>query len=193
MVTAARATTWVTAEQFWEMSGDGVRRELWRGVVVEMSPVGGPQPWIAERIGRVLNEHAPRLGIGRAWGNEAGFVIGRDPDAVLAPDVVLVPATGLAGMTLADRGFYDIIPPLVVEVKSPSDTESDISAKLAMYLSAGVGEVWWVRPQRMTLTRYRADAEPVVLGPEDTLDGGELLPGLSLPVGRLFVPPTVEW
>ena len=43
------------------------------------------------------------------------------------------------------------------------------------------------------MTRYRAGAEPVVLGEDDMLDGGELLPGLALPVGRLFVPPTVAW
>lgn len=38
----------------------------------------------------------------------------------------------------------------------------------------------------MPLTRYRPDHEPKVLGEDDVLDGGELLPGFSVPVWQLF-------
>jgi hypothetical protein len=49
-------------------------------------------------------------------------------------------------------------------------------------------DVWYVRsvitePQHRPV--HRPGADPLVLGPDDLLEGGDLLPGLSLPVSRL--------
>jgi Uma2 family endonuclease len=42
-----------------------------------------------------------------------------------------------------------------------------------------------IDPRRRTVTVHRPGAEPDILGPDDHLDGGDLLPGFSLPVSRL--------
>ena len=55
-----------------------------------------------------------------------------------------------------------------------------------MWLSFGSREVWLANPETTTVTRYRPDQDPQTLGEDDILDGGDLLPGFSVPVWQLF-------
>ena len=55
-----------------------------------------------------------------------------------------------------------------------------------MWLSFGAREVWELNPENTTLTRYRPGSPPAILRADDTLDGGNLLPGFTIPVWRLF-------
>ena len=41
-------------------------------------------------------------------------------------------------------------------------------------------------PPTATITIFRLNSEPVALSEDDILDGGDLLPGFSTPVWRLF-------
>ena len=78
-------------------------------------------------------------------------------------------------------------PDLAAEVLSPSDRMVEALAKITMYLEAGVRLVWLVDPEAMTITVFRPDAALKMLGIGDTLDGGDVLPGFSVPVAELFV------
>ena len=55
-----------------------------------------------------------------------------------------------------------------------------------MWLDFGAREVWVLNPEDTTVTRYRPGRPSVILGADDILDGGELLPGFSIAVWRLF-------
>jgi Uma2 family endonuclease len=55
-----------------------------------------------------------------------------------------------------------------------------------MYLQAGVRLVWLVDPASRTVSVFRPDAAPRTLGEGDILDGGDILPGFSLPVAEIF-------
>ena len=77
-------------------------------------------------------------------------------------------------------------PDLAVEVKSPRNSYAELAAKAGMWLSYGSREVWVADPERVTLTVYRPYQEPLVLGEDDTLEGGDLLPGFATPVWQLF-------
>ena len=57
-----------------------------------------------------------------------------------------------------------------------------------MWLSYGSQQVWVADPERVTVTVYRPGAEPQTLGEDDELSGGDLLPGFTTPVWRLFRP-----
>jgi hypothetical protein len=46
--------------------------------------------------------------------------------------------------------------------------------------------VWVVQPLSRTVTVHRPGEEPLTLGLEDSLEGGDILPGLALPVRVLF-------
>jgi Uma2 family endonuclease len=72
---------------------------------------------------------------------------------------------------------------LAVEVKSPSNSNPEMAAKAVMWLSYGSQQVC---PEQTTVTIYRPGAPPITLSEDDTLEGGDLLPGFTTPVWRLF-------
>ena len=83
-------------------------------------------------------------------------------------------------------GFPELVPDLAVEVKSPSNSWPEITAKAYMWLSYGSQEAWVADPPTTTITIFRPNVAPVTLGEDDVLDGGDLLPGFFTPVWRLF-------
>jgi Uma2 family endonuclease len=188
-VVASPTTPLLTADDLLAMPPDDLEHwELWKGHLVKMSPAGGAHPWIGRRLMLALDTAATTGGIGEVWAFEAGYLLQRNPDTVMAPDLALVPAAYVERMSVTSEGFHHVVPPLVVEVKSPSDRETEITRKLSLYLEAGVPEVWWVRPKPQTITRYWPDRDPAVLGVEDTLDAVEALPGFTLALADLFAP-----
>jgi Uma2 family endonuclease len=46
--------------------------------------------------------------------------------------------------------------------------------------------VWLIDPETLTVTVFRQDAAPKSIGEGDTLDGGDVLPGFSVPVAEIF-------
>jgi len=70
-------------------------------------------------------------------------------------------------------------------VLSPSDQPDVMRLKLANYLAAGT-VVWVVNPETRTVEVYTPAKRAYRLGADGTLDGGEVLPGLALPVKDLF-------
>lgn len=89
------------------------------------------------------------------------------------------------------RGEVDVIPDLVVEVLSPSTRANDLGPKRAVYMRAGVRELWLADPDARTLTRMLADsgrsvgAREEALGMNETLRS-ELLAGFELKLATVF-------
>ena len=116
---------------------------------------------------------------------ECGFVLSDDPSTVRIPDVSFVARGHMPGDGLP-RGYFRGGPDLAVEVVSPSDKAGELAVKTADYLTAGTQQVWIVEPNTRTVAVYKPGGAARVYGADDTLDGGDLLPGLALPVGELF-------
>jgi Uma2 family endonuclease len=71
-------------------------------------------------------------------------------------------------------------------VISPSDRKADIAQKQALYAKAGVPLVWWVDPDRKTVTVHRLGQAPETIETTGVLDGGDVLPGFELPLRSAF-------
>ena len=164
---------------------DGRRYELIRGVLVAKMPTGDAHALVVAIITTVLSMFVGPRGYGAVRAGEPGYTLEvGPPDTVMAPDVAWIapgriPPAGAAG-------FPQLAPDLAVEVKSPGDTTAALARKARQWLHYGARQVWAVDPERLTLTQYTPGAPPITLGEWDTLDGGELLPGFSTPVWRLF-------
>lgn len=89
-------------------------------------------------------------------------------------------------MILHRTGFLRGAPDLAVEVVSPSNRAGDIQEKVREYLGAGGSQVWVVYPRTRSIAVHASPGGARVLGEDDTLHGGDLLPGLSVPVVELF-------
>ena len=124
--------------------------------------------------------------LGYVTGSGAGFII---PDGNLrGPDVSFVSADR---MCQSPRSFAQIIPDLMVEVKSASDRIKPIEEKILQFLELGTQVGILVDPDKLTVTVYRPDTAPVVLTNHDILTVPELLPGWELSISELW-PPVFE-
>ena len=133
------------------------------------------------KIGRYLDDHP----IGELSGEEGGYIITRNPDSVVAPDLAFVRNERVRATPR--RGFSPALPDLAVEVMSPSNSAADIEEKIRLYLEAGIPLVWWARPETRTVSVHRLGREPLALGEGDELDGEDVLPGFRLPVADVFL------
>ena len=173
----------ITADELLLMPRDGNRYELMRGVLVPKMPTGLPHSEAVIRTGSLLTVYSDDNEYGATYAGEPGYRLERDPDTVRAPDVSWCAPGRLPEGT---QGFPELAPDLAIEVKSPSNSNPEMASKAEMWLSYGSQQVWVEDPEQTAVTIYRPGALPVTLSEDDTLDGGDLLPGFTTPVWRLF-------
>jgi Uma2 family endonuclease len=175
----------LTAEEFAVLPDSDDRRcDLIRGVVGvhEAQPSLGHE-WINHKIGHLLYDFVAPRKLGVVAGSP-GFVLERNPDTVRAPDVCFVRADRVPRGELPP--FLDGAPDLAIEVRSPSNTKRKMAEKIAQYLARGSRLVWYVEPERHTITVFRPQHDPVVLNEGDRLSGYDVLPGFDCPVAEVF-------
>ncbi|MXX53996.1 MAG: hypothetical protein F4Z35_08795 [Dehalococcoidia bacterium] len=83
-------------------------------------------------------------------------------------------------------GYWPAAPDLVVEVMSPSDRLTPVAKKVRDWLEAGTRIVIVVNSRRRNVTVHKPDEEPTIPTEEDTLDGGDVVPGWEMPVKNIF-------
>ena len=163
---------------------DGQHHELLRGVIVVSPPPGFLHGRTSLRFGATLSRFADETGLGVVV-TGSGFRLQRDPDTVLGPDVAFIRADRIPP-NADDTTYLELAPDLVVEVVSPSNSLAKMQDSILTYLEAGVRMVLVLEPMRRTVTAHIPDrvARTLVLG--EVLDGGDVLPGFSVPVADLF-------
>jgi Uma2 family endonuclease len=82
-------------------------------------------------------------------------------------------------------------PDLVIEIGSPSTRKRDETIKRHLYERSGVSEYWVVDPELDLVRVYRREAEGFSRAIEMSVDAEDilttpLLPGLALPLARIF-------
>jgi Uma2 family endonuclease len=181
MVTA----TVTNIDQLSLLEPDDDRYDLIRGELYRMSPASARHGEITLEIAWRIKTFVNERRLGTVYAAETGFLLGRDPDTLLAPDVAFVRADRLPERT-QQHGYLALAPDLVVEVVSPSDTSRYVSDKVLTYLDAGCRLVWVVEPERRTVTVWTPERTARVMMAADTLEGGQVLPGLTLAVAAIF-------
>ena len=177
----------LTAEDLLQLSRKGVKGELIRGVLCETVSVGEEHGHIAGIFITFLNVHIRPRRLGRAGGTDVGVLMQRDPDMVREPDVYYVSRERLP-LDVRVHGYLEVAPELVVEIVSPSDTQQAVNDKTEMWLSHGVLMVVEVYPAERAVMVHRPGTPAVTLTADDALDGGDVLPGFTLPLREIFDP-----
>ena len=177
----------ITAEEFlYTEPPPDKRYELIRGVIT------GEYDGILRRCGFVVARCAGMLSLytepDRPWHSalgEPGYILERNPDTVRSVDIALTAAGRIPPGT---KGFPELAPDLCVEAAYTKDDMARqlLADKAQMWLSHDARQVWVLNPEDTILTRYQPGMPPTILSPDDTLDGGNLLPGFSIPVWQLF-------
>ncbi len=104
---------------------------------------------------------------------------------MLGADVAFISHERLAKIENPDK-FGPFAPDLAVEVLSPGNRPGEIEEKVALYFAAGARAVWVFNPKKRTAAVYTSPSDVRVLNEHDTLDGGEVLPGFTLDLAKLF-------
>jgi Uma2 family endonuclease len=157
--------------------------ELVDGVLVEKT-MGYVESLLAMAIGeflrRFVREH--KLGIVLGEGGTLRIL----PDQVRIPDVCFLSWERFPDGKLPKTPIPTVAPDLAVEVLSEGNTEAEMRRKLQDYFAAGVRLVWYIDPRARTATVYTSPQDFAVLGENDILAGGDVLPGFELPLRELF-------
>ncbi len=106
------------------------------------------------------------------------------------PDASFVAKARIAEMNAAEEGDSVFAPDLAVEVVSPSEPRRKLHEKTRLYLDAGCRMRWHVHPQEQAIEVWQKNAagklELEAFTREQTVSGGDVLPGFTLVVKTLF-------
>jgi Uma2 family endonuclease len=181
MATEARLYTVVDLEA---LPDDGNRYELDRGMLITMPPPKREHGLIVNQIAYLVTGHVEANDLGEVAA-EIGYQLEQNPDTVRAPEVSF---TATARLKIISGEYEQTPPDLAVEVASPGNTVSDMNEKIEQYFAAGVRLVWLFFPKTRKIHVYNAANKITVLGEEDFLDGGDVLPGFRVSVHEIFKP-----
>ena len=146
-----------------------------------MSPAGARHGRISLRLGASLLAFVREEGLGEVFDSSTGY---RLPGGnVRSPDASFVSSKRLPRVP---EGFLELAPDLAVEVLSPEDSPRGVLDKVGEYLAAGVRLVWVIDPRTSRAVSYRSLTDVQEIGPDGTLEGGELLPGFRYPLSDLL-------
>jgi len=101
----------------------------------------------------------------------------------LVPDVAYVSFDRISPEELAQTNAPAVAPDVVIEIRSPSDRESDIDEKVRVYLAAGTRAVFLVDPDRKSVKVVDANGERDLTHARVTHSA---LPGFLLEPAKLF-------
>ncbi|MBO1047423.1 MAG: Uma2 family endonuclease [Dolichospermum sp. DEX182a] len=147
----------------------------------------GPSDIVSSEVGilfsRLLANWVYPRRLGRVFDSAGGFIL---PDSNLtAPDVSFVRA---ARLRQSPRYFGELVPDLVVEIKSQSDRIKPLATKILNLIKLGAVMGILIDPDEETVTVYRHQGEPTILNNGDILTLPELFPGWELAVSELWPP-----
>ncbi len=173
-----------TAQDLERLSAEGYHYALVRGELREMTPPGGMHGSTTSRLTIYVGQIVIDQDLGETFAAETGFLVGRNPDTVLAPDFAFIAKDRLPDSV--PRSYVPVVPDIVLETRSPNDTRREVAEKVEQWLDLGVRLVWELNPATRLLTVHCAGVAARELGVADILGGGDVLPDLRVPVAKLF-------
>jgi len=151
-----------------------------------MPPPGFQHGTTAGEISGRLFQHVQAHDLGVVPAAETGYQLRSNPDTVRAPDVSFVSRERLAATAFDEEGYFPGAPDFLVAVVSPSDSFSDVQEKVYLWLAAGAKLVLAVLPRQRACFVYRPGASALRLGPSDTLDASDAVPGWKLNLAEIL-------
>lgn len=160
--------------------------ELQDGNILIMGPSDIESSEIGAQLIYLLKLWVNPRKLGRIFDSSGGFIM---PNTDLrAPDVSFVAAERLKRTV---RDFAELVPDLVVEIKSKTDRISKLEDKIKLFLELGAKVGILINPDNLTVSVFRPNGTLEVLIGEDKLTIDELFPGWEVAISELW-PPVFE-
>ncbi len=175
----------LTAQEYLQLPDRGTPTELVRGRVVERNVPAPRHGEICVNVIALLSPHIRANKLGRLVGNDGGVVTQREPDTVRGADVAFYSYSRIPPGPLP-KGYLDVVPELVFEVRSPTDRWARVLAKGAEYLEAGVSVVCVLDQVSETVQIFRNEELRHTLHNSDELYLPDILGDCRVPVQGFF-------
>lgn len=166
------------------------KAELIGGRIEHLMPTGRRPSRIAFRITRSLDDHAQRIGVGEAYGDNIGFTV---PELSSGRESFSPDASYYRGRFPANvMRFIEGPPTFAAEVRSENDygpaAEQALAEKRADYFEAGTLVVWDVDTVAELVRVYRATApgQAIVYRRGDVAEAEPAVPGWRMSVEEIF-------
>lgn len=185
MLVSREIGRYVTAAEFLVHPAAAGPSELVRGTIHMMSPASGMHGLVAGHVFALINAFVERNRLGQCFADNTGFELAGLPDTVRSPDAAFV-STARLPLEGIGPGWMTATPDLVVEVLSPSETSAELEAKLDDYRTAGTRLFWIIDPATRRVAVRASNAAERRFTESEALDGGDVLPGFSVEISRLF-------
>ena len=173
-------------EQFYQLCLDNQNWQLERtvkGELVIMSPVGGISGNREADLITDLNLWNRQTQLGRVFSSSTIFRLPEGGDR--SPDAAWVANERWESLTPeAQEKFPPICPDFVIELRSRTDSLSQLQEKMQEYLNSGLRLGWLINPQAQQVEIYRPNQTVEIVQLPVSLSGEDTLPGfvLNLPV-----------
>jgi len=153
--------------------------ELINGEIVEKVPTE-PHGIVTGTTYRILDEFLDDHPIGRVT-VETRYRPTDDQYNNRIPDVSFV----AGNKPLQWEGAVNYLPDLCVEIQSPDDSPKEMLEKALFYLEHGARMVWLIYPKQR-IVEFMTAKERLLLTEDDTISGGDVLPGFEISVKEFF-------
>jgi len=180
----------VTVDLLLSLPDDGSVSEVVEGVLVRVAGSGNRATTIGLAIAAELRAYARPRRLGVVTGADGVYKF-PGAETGLLPDAGFYAAERRALIVDQDKPL-PFAPDLAVEVASPSQEASEMTAKAQTYLGGGTLLVWVVWPQSGHIDVWHPGsltAPAVTLHGGDTLDGADVVPGFTYAVADVFADP----
>jgi Uma2 family endonuclease len=155
------------------------------GEILVMTPAGSRTSRMNMRIGRLLDEWAEADGRGVAFDSNGGFTL---PDGSMrAADAAWVALPRWKALSDADQSRYaPLCPDFVIELRSPSDSLTELREKMQQWIANGAQLAWLIDPIERAVSIYRPGEEPEVLRHPTSVQGNGVMAGFELVMARIW-------
>ena|SRR5579862_7338453 len=155
------------------------------GEILVMTPAGSRTSRMNIRIGRLLDEWAEEDGRGVAFDSNGGFTL---PDGSMrAADAAWARLTSWNALSARDQArFAPLCPDFVIELRSPSDSLSELKEKMEMWIANGAQLAWLIDPIERTVSVYRPGESPEVNQNPTSVRGSGVMAGFELVMARIW-------
>ncbi|HEY7156338.1 MAG TPA: Uma2 family endonuclease [Gemmataceae bacterium] len=157
--------------------------ELVEGTLVEKT-MGWTESLLAGWLIHLLYLFLDKHDLGILTGEQGPFRLW--PGLVRMPDVAFISWDQLPNRKIQKKAIPDLYPDLAVEVLSRKNTKAEIDRKLHEYFRSGTRLAWVVNPRKRCVSVYTAPDQFRLVKEDQSLDGGDVLPGLNLPLRDVF-------
>lgn len=183
-MTLPTATTLYTPEDLLTLPDYG-RFELLDGHLVERH-MGAQSSYAATNVIGLVWHFVRSNNLGLVFQADCGYqIFAEDPGRVRFADASFI-RRGRLPEDRPPQGHCRLAPDLVIEAVSPHDTASELEAKVAQWLSAGVQLVWVLYPDTHRIQVHRADSTVTKLQADEQLSGEQVIQGFQCQVAEVF-------